>query len=386
LTATVLSAFAVGSVMTAEAEAGAISDLADELQRIQVRLAQGDKGSYAEEFRQLKVIGAAIAAAKPENWNDAREARSLIIYVLSGGALNDVVPLVKDDAIVDWERSLTRGAIAYVTSHEADALDILGKVHLDALDREVAGPIAFALSVLQTKRDPKAAVSLLDWARLVAPGGLVEEAALRREIALVAEAREAPRVAMLTRQYASRFGASPYAADFFRELARMIARFGLADDAASFKILSAAAATLPPDGRRDFLLTLAKTAIVNARFDAASAAADEVLRGAAPGSPDEGRARLYLDAGRLLTDGYDAARADLQAIGPAKLDQSDASLLASFRSVAMQLRTAPSAAAVEAQGEAFGEGQKLGADQTIGRAEEALKRTERIAAAGEAAR
>ena len=78
---------------------------------------------------------------------------------------------------------------------------------------------------------------------------------------------------MLTRQYASRFGASLYAADFFRELARLIARFGLADDPANYQLLSGAAASLPPDGRRDFLLTLAKAAIVNARFDAASAAA-----------------------------------------------------------------------------------------------------------------
>ena len=45
-------------------------------------------------------------------------------------------------------------------------------------------------------------------ARLLAPGGLVEEAALRREIALLAEAKDMSRLAILTRQYATRFGAS----------------------------------------------------------------------------------------------------------------------------------------------------------------------------------
>ena len=153
---------------------------------------------------------------------------------------------------------------------------------MKALEPRLAGEVAFARSVLATKRDQKAAVSFLDWARLVAPGGLVEEAALRREIALIAEARDAPRAAMLTRQYATRFGASLYAADFFRELARLIARFGLADDPANYQLLSGAAASLPPDGRRDFLLTLAKAAIVNARFEAAAAAAAEVIKSAPP--------------------------------------------------------------------------------------------------------
>ena len=64
------------------------------------------------------------------------------------------------------------------------------------------------------KANAKAAVELLDWARLLSPGGLVEEAALRREIALLAGAKDVARVAMLTRQYVTRFAASLYAADF----------------------------------------------------------------------------------------------------------------------------------------------------------------------------
>src|SRR5271166_275409 len=370
----------------AQVRPGDISDMADDLQRIQIRMAQGDKSAYAAQMKQLTAMGAAIASAKPETWKDRRHVDSLVIYVLSGGALGDVTPLLKDDAIPEPDRTLARGAFAYITSHEADALDLLNKIDLSVLEARLAGQIAFARSVLETKRDPKAAASFLDWARLVAPGGLVEEAALRREIALVAEAGDAPRAAMLTRQYATRFGASLYAADFFRELARLIARFGLADDPANYQLLSAAAASLPPEARRDFLLTLAKAAIVNARFAAASAAAAEVIKSAPKDSLDEARGRLYLDASRLLSDEYAAARADLQAIAAAKFDRSDAGLLASVRNVAAQLRTMPSAGAVEAQRAPPGEGGKVaGPDQTIGFAEEALKRSQRTAAAGEGA-
>ena len=221
--------------------------------------------------------------------------------MLSGGALGDVTPLLKDDAIPEPDRTLARGAspTSRATRPMRSALE---QDRLDALEARLAGQVAFARSVLETKRDPKAAVSFLDWARLVAPGGLVEEAALRREIAS-SRSGDAPLAAMLTRQYATRFGASLYAADFFRELAHLVARFGLADDPANYQLLSAAAGSLTPDTRRDFLLTLAKAAIVNARFEAASAAAAEVLKSVPPDSVDEARGRLYLDAGRSALRG-----------------------------------------------------------------------------------
>jgi len=219
-----LAAFAGLAPAAAFADTPRISDLVDELRAIQFKVAQGDKAAYPAELNQLKTIGAAVATASPETWKNKREADSLVVYILSGGSLADVGPLLSD-ALIESERSLARGALAYVTNHEADAIPLLRETHLTALDARLAGEVAFARSVLETKRDAKAAVDLLDWARLLAPGGLVEEAALRREIALLAEAKDMSRLAVLTRQYVTRFGASLYAADFLRDLAAAVARF-----------------------------------------------------------------------------------------------------------------------------------------------------------------
>ena len=359
-----------------------LTDLANDLQRLQLQIAQGDKAAYTAQFIQLKTIGAAIATANPETWKDKSAADSLVIYILSGGSLADVIPILKSDAIVESERSLARGALAYVTNHETDAIALLGEVDLNALDARLAGQVAFARSVLETKQDPGTATELLDWSRLLAPGGLVEEAALRREITLLAEAKDVRRVAMLTRRYSTRFAASLYAADFFRELAGAIARLGLADDPANYQLLSSATATLPPDGRQDFLLTLAKSAVVYARFDAAAGAATDALRGARADTPDAPRARLYLAASRIFSDGYDAATADLQGLSASKLDRADANLLAAARRVAAELRIAPDAAVVNSQEPSSGDGDKDKADGpalTIKRAQDALKRTSALA-------
>jgi chemotaxis protein MotC len=374
-----LAALALLTPAAAFADSAKISDLIDDLQRIQLKITQGDKAAYPGELNQLKTIGAAIATASIETWKNKREADSLVMYILSGGSLADVTPLLKGDPVSESRRSLARGALAYVTNHEADAIVLLGETNLTALDPRVAGEVAFARSVLETKRDAKAAVELLDWSRLLAPGGLVEEAALRREIALLAEAKDVTRLAMLTRQYVTRFAASLYAADFFRDLAGAVARLGLADEAANYKLLSSAVAALPPDGRRDFLLTLAKSGIVSARFAAAAAAATEALESSKADSTEAMRARLYLAASRLFSDSYDAAITDLKTLSASKLDRADAALLAAVRRTAAALRTAPDVGAINAQDPAaLGDGDKdkpSGPALTIEQAQAALQRT-----------
>jgi chemotaxis protein MotC len=378
-----LTAFAWLAPAAAFADSAKLSDLIDELQRMQVKVAQGDKAAYSAELNQLKTIGAAIATASPETWKSKREADSLVIYILSGGSLADVGPLLRGDALIESERSLARGALAYVTNHETDAIAQLEKTNLAAVDARLAGEVAFAHSVLETKRDPKAAVDLLDWSRLLAPGGLVEEAALRREIALLAEAKDVTRLAMLTRQYVTRFSASLYAADFLRDLAGAVVRLGLADDPAKYKLIASGVASLPPDGRRGFLLSLAKSGIVNARFAVAASAATEALENSKTDSLEAMRARLYLAAGRLFSDGYDAAIADLRTLSESQLDRSDASLLSAARRVAAQLRVVPdlnvfnteNAVALPDAGKEKPNGPAL----TIAQAKEALQRTSSFA-------
>jgi chemotaxis protein MotC len=254
---------------------------------------------------------------------------------------------------------------------------------LSALDARLAGEVAFARSVLETKRDAKATVELLGWARLLQPGGLVEEAALRREIALLAEAKDVSRAAMLTRQYVNRFAASLYAADFLRDLAAAVARLGLADEAANYKLLSIAVASVPSDVRREFLLTLAKSGLVSAKFAAAAAAATEALESSKAESPEAMRARLYLAASRLFSGAYDAAIADLRTLPTSKLDRADAHLLAAARRAAAELRISPDVAVLNSQDPAAPGDVEMneprGPALTIAQAQAALTRTAGLA-------
>jgi chemotaxis protein MotC len=337
-------AAACGDVATASAQT--ISDLTSDLQNLQARIAAGDKAAYASQAERISAIGAAIVAAKPEVWQSKHETDAAVIYLFSGGQPRDIVRLVESGAVPASEIPLMRGALAYVLGNEAEAEKRLSGIDARSLPLRLAGPMAFAQSVIETSRDSAKAIELLDLARLLAPGTLVEEAALRREVMLEADQHEVERVARLARQYASRFGGSVYAEAFLQTLAGALAQSGAIDNPENFNRFRGFFAALAPDGRRGFQLGLARAAILNGRFEVAALAAAAALDGVPPDSAEEARGKLYEAIARVLTPDYDAALAELQSVAQARLDRHDQELLAAARGVAAFLH-APPAASVE---------------------------------------
>jgi len=375
LAATAIVAAALGG---APASAQTISDLTSDLQNLQARIAAGDKAAYASQTERISAVGAAILAAKPEVWQSKHETDSAVIYLLSGGQPRDIVHLVESGAVPASEIPLMRGVLAYVLGNEPEAEKRLSAIDARQLPLRLAGPMAFAQSVLETGRDSAKAIELLDLARLLAPGTLVEEAALRREIMLVADQHDVDRIARLARQYASRFGTSVYAESFLQTLAGALAQSGAIDSPEAFDKFKAFFAALAPDTRRGFLLGLARTATLSGRFEVAAAAAATALVGVAPDSVDEARGKLYDAMARILTSDYDAALAELQNVAPAKLDRHDQELLAAARGVAAFLRQAPAGSAEPPPADAAAVASANPNDaiaQTIVLAEAALGRT-----------
>ena len=368
----------------APASAQTISDLTMDLQNLQARIAGGDKAAYASQDARITAIGAAIVAAKPEVWQSKRETDAAAIYLLSGGQPRDVVRLVDSGAVPASEIPLLRGALAYVLGNEPEAEKRLSGIDARRLPLRLAGPMAFAQSVIETSRDPAKAIELLDLARLLAPGTLVEEAALRREIMLEADQHHVERLALLARQYASRFGASLYAENFLQTLAGALAQSGASDNPVNFGKFHPFFAALAPAMRRGFLLGLARAAILSGRFEIVATAAAAALDGVAPDSAEEARGKLYEAMARILTPDYDSGLAELQGIAEPKLDRHDQQLLGAARGVAAFLREPPLASTepAPASGTAAAEANPNDATaQTIVFAEAALSRTALLAAA-----
>ena len=377
----------VGLLLCAVGAAGAqeltLSQRGDGLQRLQTRVAAGEKAAYAAEPGQLRAIGAAILAAAPESWKQKSEAVAAIAYLLSGGQPRDVAKALQSGNLPKAEETLMRGALLHALGREREAGALIGAVDPRKLDARIAGQFAYALGVIEIAGNANKALELFDLARLLAPGGLVEEASLRREILLGGEKKDVDRVAMLARQYLMRFGGSIYAVNFMQGFAATVVRLNLIDSLASFDKFQRSARSMSPENRRGFMLAVARSELENGKFDVAASAALVALGESTGDNSDTARGQLYQATARLLGGQYDEGLAQLGAIAATKLSASDRVLLAAVKDLAAHLHEAPAPASGEpAPLNAGAASDSDPAAKTIDSARAAMERTLKLADAG----
>jgi chemotaxis protein MotC len=335
---------AAGAVKADEGDVSPLQLLTD-LQNLQLRIAQGDAAAFAAQPAALHDMAGAFAAAKPEVWKDPANLHAAVAFVLSGGSPHVIAPLLDIEGLSKQDDALLRGALAYLVGRSEDAQRLLGGLDARSLDLRLAGQIAFIQSVLITAKDKKKATELLDQARLLAPGGLVEEAALRREIFLVGDLKDSDRFVRLSRQYIDRCPKSMYAEGFLKSLPPIIARYRLAEDLIDFQKFESLAESLSSTTRRGLFLAVARAALVDGKVQTADVAARLALLLVPPDSSDEARGKLYGAAARMFVGDYDRSLTELSQVNVKKLSPRDVALLGATREMAKRLRDVPDAAA-----------------------------------------
>lgn len=313
------------------------------LQAMQDDMAAGSTAALAAQRALLQRMEEEFANADPLVWQDRRNARALVTYTLGGGRPATLRRLLKSDTPPDGDEALMRGALAYVEGDEATARRYLVGIDARTLPASLGGQLAVAQAALVVGEDPKAAMTLLDTARLLAPGTLVEEAALRRQIFVASELADVDRFEALSGQYLRRFRRSVYAGNFRRRFAAALTRMTFLDDPAQFRRLDDMLAETEPEARRELYLVVAQAAVNEGKTELAATAAERALSTAPPGSLDEARGRLYRGAALAVSrEGFDAAMADLRAIERRDLPRTDAALLQAASETAMLIETAAS--------------------------------------------
>jgi chemotaxis protein MotC len=329
-----------GAARAADAVETPLKMLAD-LQILQAKIAQGDKAAYAAQPAMLRDMGVAIADADPEIWKQPDNVHAAVAFLLSGGPPRAVASLLQAEGLAKEDEKLLRGALAYVVGREEEAKSLLSGFDVRTLDLRLAGQVAFVQSMLLSENNKKKAVELLDLARLLAPGGLVEEAALRREIWITAEMHDVDRFTLISCQYLNRFAKSVYADNLIRSIAQTVARLRLAEDLLELHKFDSLAASLPPDARRGFYLTISRAAMVDGKVDVADVAARLSLTQPYGEPMGETRGKFYGAASRLFGDQYDKSLAELNAIDVKKLPNRDLKLFAAVKDVAARVRATP---------------------------------------------
>ena len=312
------------------------------LQTLQAQIAGGNATAVAAQRELLSVMEKTFLAADPLVWRDGRNARAAVTFTLSGGSPRLMRSLLALDPPIAIEADLAAGALAYIENREDEARKRLLPLDARSLPMSLGGQVALVQASLVAREDLPKAIGLLDDARLLMPGTLVEEAALRREVFLVAQTGNLDRFEFLSQQYLRRFGTSVYAEDFRQRFATAIARLGIADGDDRFPRLEAILKSSDPENQRALFLQLAQAAVVHGKLGTARSAAADAAALATIGSHDAMRAGLY-DAAASILPGKDIVEVSkrLASLNRRQLGRRDADLLDAAITVAAAVGEVP---------------------------------------------
>lgn len=355
-------------------------EMARTLQALQAQMAEGNAAAVIAQRALLAAMAERFLSADAATWQDERNTRAILTYTLSGGDPKVLRQLLTRTPPIALDANLADGAIAYAEGNEDRARDLLLPVDARALPASLGGQIALIQAGLVARQDLNRAARLLDDARLLMPGTLVEEAALRRQVFIVAQIGDLDRFEFLSQHYLRRFGASIYASDFRQRFATAIARLSLTEGDSRFHRLETMLKASDVESQRALFLHVARYAVVHGKFETARIAARDARAVAPDGSGDAARAALYAAAAGITTADYAAHRRDLAALARLPLDDTDRDLRDAALAVATQIR-AEAAPLHPLEGVA-----RVGADptratwvsETMRRAEAGLNRADRL--------
>lgn len=210
---------AAGLGLAASAHAQTPDDLAPykmirSLQYVQDTVVLGDHSAMEMQRFLLSTIDERLRTADTKIFADPRNVDAALVYAMSGGNPQTLELLVKKDVSGHFDPRITAAVRNYVTGRGATNTKSLAEIFPEYKNLEIAPYLALVSANSVLRKDPTLALSYFDWARLIAPGTLVEEAALRRSIYVAEQNGMVEKGVLYSSRYARRFLRSPYASQF----------------------------------------------------------------------------------------------------------------------------------------------------------------------------
>ncbi len=311
------------------------------LEEVQDRIAQGSAQAHGFQRHFIAEIATKMLAAGDDAWQRRRNTRSAIVYVLSGGDPRVLRKLLTLEPLPVITPELIKGVIAYSEARSRQAFKLLDDIDHRGFETRLAGHLALAKAMSAAVDDVPKALGYLDDARLLCPGTLVEEAALRREVLLLSNVNDTARFEMLAFTYLRRFPKSIYAKNFYRSFAIAVVTGKYGTDPKLMKRLEMRLDELSDSARKQLYMAIAEEGVIRGRVELTRLAADRIGYLLQDGGRDAIRLQLYKAAALVVTKEYDYALARLRSIDRSKLSTGDRGLLDSALLLAGEVRRPP---------------------------------------------
>jgi chemotaxis protein MotC len=352
-------------------------ELVRSLQSLQDQIARGNARAHAHQRVLIGRIAEQFDAADPERWKDPKNARAAVLFVLNGGNVRALQKVIGSGSNVELDEKLLNGVLAYGEGRQETASQMLASIDARSLHPSLAGHVAYVQGELTEKKQPAQALTHFDDARLLAPGTIVEEAALRRQVALLATTGDVDRFEMLATSYLRRFPNSVYSAGFRQKFALALAANTNAADQERLARLTSMLGGVGTAERGEVYLTIAREALVKGKIELARLAASNAVVLAREDTDEKERARFYEAAALIVTDDFDRGIEVVSSIERGKLGEPERVLLDAVLSIAGQIRRLP--AEPEADSAPPGDNVKdKDSDRVLGRVRRALAQVDQM--------
>jgi chemotaxis protein MotC len=306
---------------------------------LQDQIAAGNAIAQVGEVKMIGRMASRFAAIDPVVWKDKRNARALILYLFGGGNAAALDGNIEKEQIAEGYGTLYEGAMAYALGDDAKARALLLPIDARAQPSGLGGHLALVQASLVTNQDRDKAMRLLDLARLLEPGTLVEEAALRKEMFLIGGIGDVDKFGLLARRYMHGFSKSIYAENFKQLEVKTAVEIAKGDSPASNAKLETLLNSVDKPDRRMIYLTVAQSAILEGRSNTARFAATAAAKLSDKPDNEAARASVYIGASTLTGDDYDLGVKALRSVDPARLNDRDVALRASALEIATMIRS-----------------------------------------------
>jgi chemotaxis protein MotC len=315
------------------------------LELVQDRLANGDEAAFPMQRKLLEMIDAKLLAASPKEFEDRRNFDALLVYGISGGNPSTIETVVSRLDLKPPRAALGDGVLGYARGRPAEAEKALHD--LDPLTQPIELGAYLALLKGSVTEDSAAALKLFDKARLLGPGSLVEEAALRRSVLIALKMRDPDLFLDYSEQYVRRFLHSPYAGQFVDGFVVGVVNMHENID------LERVARTLnemDAERRKFIYLRLARKSAIDGLADMTAFASRQAgIRNDPRAKTNDPRVLLYSSIASVASGSVGAIATQLASIDRGQLSESDRRLLDAARAVASEVIAPPTVPKTQAK-------------------------------------
>jgi len=310
------------------------------LQFVQDSVAMGDHSATEMQRFLLQTIDERLKSAPSAIFKDPRNVDAALVYAMSGGNPATLELLVARDVDGNFDSRVADILRKYLSGKGTLVAQSIAVMVPEYRGTRIGAYLALIGGNVTIPRDPLAALGFYDIARLEAPGTIVEEAALRRSLAIAVEDGDAARGVDYAQRYARRFLHSPYASQFADLLVSLVIKRA---DSIGEEVIQETFAMMDTERQKEAYLRLSRLAAISGKDGLARMAAlkAKALSPALPDQP-EAQANLYESLSNIGTPDVVSAIETIVQIPEGQLSDRDRALRDAARAIAEQVVRPPS--------------------------------------------